>query len=179
MTTMTEQEAEALLERIQKLNLKGGALASVSHLKAALYDWRVEQQWSKTTSAALVLDNLGFMFITFTKRQPRHCTLRHFFVLEEARGKGIGAAMMELLEKHIISKGVRYLRFFANKPSIGFYERQGYAWHGMSKTGLPFTYWDVTRRKLAPLPNSQRRYLVSRTFAGLNADRRRRICEVR
>ena len=167
----TLAEAGALLLLLQAGPGKG-ATASVSHLKAALYDWRVEEQWSKSNSAAMQLDQLGFMFITFTKRKPRHCTLRHFFVLESARGQGVGARMMRLLEQQCLHHRVRYLRFFANKPAIKFYEHCGYRWHGVSKTGLPFIYWDLVLRKLAPLPKAQRRYVVTRTFQSLILDKR-------
>ena len=139
---------------------KGGAVSSKSHLKNGLYDWRVEKQWDSPRAKVLNLDNKGFMFISFTKREPRHCTLRHFFVLEEYRGTRIGEEMMHSLIDEILIEEVNYLRFFANKPSIGFYEKLGYQWHGLSKTGLPFTYWDCGKWELAPLPKSQKRYVV-------------------
>ena len=171
LAPLTQADADALLAHLQAGEGRGST-ASVTHLKAALYDWRVEQQWDKPGSAALQLDGEGVMFITFTSRAPRHCTLRHFFVLEEARGKGVGVRMMKLLEKLCIHHRVRYLRFFANKPAIQFYERCGYSWHGTSKTDLPFTYWDLAMGRLAPLPRSQVRYLRKRTMMSLTLDRR-------
>lgn len=166
------QEAESLLDQLGGVTAKGGAVASVSHLKSALYDWRVENQWDKPTSAAVHLDLLGFMFITFTTREPRHCTLRHFYVLEESRGQGVGGRMMGALRAQCLHHGVRFLRFFANKPAIPFYERCGFKWHGTSRTGLPFTYWDLRMGRLAPLPKAQRRYVVDRTLSSLTLDRR-------
>lgn len=149
---------EDLLAELE--NTKGGSLSSKSHLKNALYDWRIEKQWDSPNAKVLNLGNKGFMFISYTKKEPRHCSLRHFFVLEKYRGLKVGFDMMKLLEKEILDNKVRYLRFFANKPSIGFYEKLGYKWHGISKTGLPFTYWDLLIEDLAPLPKSQKRYIV-------------------
>jgi GNAT superfamily N-acetyltransferase len=149
---------ENLLDTLENTN--GGSLSSKSHLKNALYDWRIEKQWDNDNAKVLNLGNKGFMFISYTKREPRHCTLRHFFVLEKYRGLSIGHDMLDLLHKEILDNKVRFLRFFANKPSIGFYERLGYEWHGLSKTGLPFTYWDCILEQLAPLPKSQKRYIV-------------------
>tara|TARA_R100000655_G_scaffold99933_1_gene144091 strand:+ start:4483 stop:5016 length:534 start_codon:yes stop_codon:yes gene_type:complete len=153
-----EDYCKALLVSID--DYKGGSLSSKSHLKNAIYDWNIEKQWNSPNAKVLHLDQKAFMFISFTKREPRHCTLRHFFVLENYRGKNIGSEMMSYLSKEILDNKVRYLRFFANKPSIGFYESLGYKWHGLSKTGLPFTYWDLLLEDLAPLPNSQKRYIV-------------------
>ncbi len=161
MMQLTKLEyLEKLLTELEPT--KGGSLSSKSHLKNGLYDWRVEQQWNSSRAKVLNLEEKGFMFITYTKREPKHCTLRHFFVLEQYRGTGTGELMMKYLVDEILSNYVRYLRFFANKPSIGFYEKLGYQWHGLSKTGLPFTYWDCRENKLAPLPKSQRRYVAKR-----------------
>jgi len=161
MIIKTEKEMEKLLKEIE--HTKGGSLSSKSHLKNALYDWRVEKQWDKESSKVFSLEDKGFMFISYTKREPRHCTLRHFFVLEQYRGKNIGAEMMKMLEEYMKENYVMLLRFFANKPSIKFYEKLGYRWHGISKTGLPFTYWNIITKKLAPLPKTQERYIVKPT----------------
>ena len=158
---LKKTELDYLEDLSKKLeNTKGGAISSKSHLKNGLYDWRLEKQWDNPNAKVLNLDEKAFMFISYTKREPRHCTLRHFFVLEDNRGSGIGAEMMSYLIDEILDNKVRYLRFFANKPSIGFYESLGYKWHGLSKTGLPFTYWDCILGELAPLPKSQKRYIV-------------------
>ena len=155
---VNEDYCKNLLTSIE--NTKGGSISSKSHLKSAIYDWNIEKQWDSPNAKVLHLDQKAFMFISFTKREPRHCTLRHFFVLEQYRGQNIGSEMMSYLTKEILDNKVRYLRFFANKPSIGFYESLGYKWHGLSKTGLPFTYWDLLLEELAPLPKSQKRYIV-------------------
>jgi GNAT superfamily N-acetyltransferase len=158
MIIKTEEEMEQLLNEIE--HIKGGSLSSKSHLKNALYDWRIEKQWNKDSAKVFSYEDKGFMFISYTKREPRHCTLRHFFVLEEYRGQQIGLKMMKMLEEDMKNNYVMLLRFFANKPSIEFYEKLGYKWHGLSKTGLPFTYWNIIKKELAPLPKSQERYIV-------------------
>ena len=146
-----------LLMELESRGLKGRS-SSKSHLKAALYDWRVEGQWSSNFAKVLNYKDMGYAFLTFTKREPRHCTLRHVFVLEEFRGKGIGAELIKMMREEMLERECLRSRFFADIPSIPFYEKLGYKWHGKSKTGLPFYYGDAYGN-LIDLPKSQRRYI--------------------
>jgi len=153
-----KEKLEKLLEELEAKGQKGRS-SSKSHLKSALYDWRVEENWNKETAFVLNYEDKGYAFITLTKREPRHCTLRHVFVLEEYRGEGIGKKLMQMMYDTMNESDVKRLRFFADKPSVAFYESLGYKWHGVSKTGLPFYYGDVNGN-LIELPKGQQRYVV-------------------
>jgi GNAT superfamily N-acetyltransferase len=132
---------------------KGGAVASKSHLGMALVDWNKEQNWVRDNAYVLTVENKGYAFITITKREPRHCTLRHVFVLEQYRGESIGRQLIALVYQTMQDNNVNIIRFFANKPAIKFYERLGYSWLGESKGGLPFTYTDINT--MQPIPNEK------------------------
>jgi len=140
-----KEKLEKLLQQIKER--KGGADSSKSHLKSALYDWRIEDNWSRNNCFVISENDLGFAFYTFTIREPRHCTLRHIFTLEEARGQGIGKKLMNRIEEHMKRDRVEIMRFYANKPAIKFYEKLGYTWLGENKQGLPFTYCDICTKK--------------------------------
>lgn len=144
---------ETLLEERIALNHKGRE-SSTSHLKSALFDWRVENNWSNPNAVVLSHENKGFAFLTFTKRDPKYCVLRHIVTLEEYRGQGIGSQVMNLMYSEMRNREYRVIRFFADIPSVGFYEKLGYRWHGRSKTGLSFTYTDIETMELLP-PNKR------------------------
>ena len=156
---VSRDEIVSLKEHIADWDFKGTESTN-HHLKSALYDWDREQQWAKETAKVFALQKKCYAFITYTVREPRHCTLRHFFTLETARGEGLGSLMIKLIYKDMRNNNVKFFRFFANKPAIDFYEKLGFTWHGLSKTGLPFTYWDIENNILAELPKAQERYIV-------------------
>ena len=146
-----------LLKELECKGLKGRS-SSKSHLKSALYDWQIEGNWNNPNAFIFDYSGKGYAFTTITKREPRHCTLRHIFVLEEYRGQGIGVNLIDMMKTKMVECKVERLRFFADLPSVEFYERLGFTWHGESKGGLPFYYGDMTG-SLIELPKSQKRYL--------------------
>lgn len=149
---------DKLLNTLKKQNIKGRS-SSLSHLKSAIYDWNIERNWNNERAEIINIEDKGFAFITFTKREPRHCSLRHIFVLEEYRGQNIGRAIMNKLYDNMKTRNINILRFFVDIPSIDFYKKIGYNnFHGLSKTGLPFYYGDC-QGNLIQLPKSQIRYV--------------------
>jgi GNAT superfamily N-acetyltransferase len=86
--------------------------------------------------------------------------LRHIVTLEEYRGQGVGRELMSMVYDKMKQRGVNIIRFFADIPSVKFYERLGYKWHGKSKTGLPFTYTDIQTMKLLPVIKRDQKRLV-------------------
>tara|TARA_R100000697_G_scaffold90635_1_gene102516 strand:+ start:1905 stop:2393 length:489 start_codon:yes stop_codon:yes gene_type:complete len=156
---VSRNEILALKKHIADWKYKGTE-STKHHLHSAIYDWDREKQWDKDTAKVLSLDKCCYAFISYTTREPRHCTLRHFFTLESSRSKGYGKIMINQIFADMKANNVQFFRFFANKPAIKFYEKLGFTWHGLSKTGLPFTYWDIKNKKLADLPKSQQRYIV-------------------
>lgn len=156
---ITEAYLDSILEQRIEMGLKGRE-SSKSHLKAALYDWRVERHWTNPDATVLALDSKVFAFITFTKRNPKYCVLRHIVTLEEFRGQGLASNIMQEIYKEMNKRNYSIIRFFADKPSVGFYEKLGYKWHGKSKTGLPFTYTDVNTMQLVPVIKRDLKRLV-------------------
>ena len=150
---VTENYLEGILQQRIDAGYKGRQ-SSKSHLKSALYDWRIEQNWDSERAVVLTYENKGFAFITFTKREPKYCVLRHLITLEEYRGLGVGTELMKLMYQEMSNRNYNILRFFADIPSVGFYEKQGFKWHGKSKTKLPFTYTDIKTMKLVE-PNKR------------------------
>lgn len=144
---VTENYLEGILQQRIDAGYKGRQ-SSKSHLKSALYDWRIEQNWDSERAVVLTYENKGFAFITFTKREPKYCVLRHLITLEEYRGLGVGTELMKLMYQEMSNRNYNILRFFADIPSVGFYEKQGFKWHGKSKTKLSFTYTDINTMDL-------------------------------
>lgn len=156
---VTEQYLEQVLQERIDQGYKGRE-SSKSHLKSALYDWRVEQQWKKDSSKVLTVDNKGYAFITFTQREPKYCVLRHLVTLEEYRGQGIGSLLMEQMYSEMRNRNYNIIRFFADIPSVGFYEKLGYQWYGKSKTGLSFTFTDIETMSLVEMISRDKKRLV-------------------
>ena len=141
--------------------------SALAHLNAALFDWDHQKQWVDPQAHVLTIEGKGYIFFRETKFEPRYVTLMHVFVLEKYRLQGIGKLLMELMYQCMKDKGINLLRFFADKPSIRFYETLGYKWHGLSKTGLPFFYGTVFPTiELIDLPPRQQRYVVTSMEAG-------------
>ena len=65
---LTEQYLEKVLESRIQMGLKGRE-SSKSHLKSALYDWRVENHWTSDHAIVLDVDKKAFAFVTFTKQR--------------------------------------------------------------------------------------------------------------
>lgn len=150
---VTENYLEGILQQRIDAGYKGRE-SSKSHIKSALYDWRIEQNWNNDKAVVLSYENKGFAFITFTKRHPKYCVLRHLVTLEEHRGQGVGTKLIELMYEEMKTRQYNILRFFADIPSVHFYEKLGFKWHGKSKTGLSFTYTDITTMELVE-PNKR------------------------
>jgi len=106
----------------------------------ALYDWDKEGNWKNRNAFILDHKQQGYAFYTFTTKDPRHCTIRHLFVLEEYRNKGIGRYLIKDMKQHMFFQDVGRFRFFCNKPATGFYSKLGFKYLGESKQGLPFVY---------------------------------------
>jgi ribosomal protein S18 acetylase RimI-like enzyme len=156
---VTEAYLEEVLQQRVDMGLKGRQ-SSKSHLKSALYDWRVEQQWSKDSGKVITYENKGFAFLTFTIRNPKYCVLRHLVTLEEYRGQGVGSKLMDIMYDEMRNRDYNIIRFFADIPSVGFYEKLGYKWHGKSKTGLTFSYTDINTMELVPPANRDLKRIV-------------------
>lgn len=121
--------------------------SSYSHFQSASVDWNMEQQWGKPNAFALKMVNekdeiVGGIFVTHTVSGIRHWTLRHVVICEEHRNKGLATKLMAYLYNLIYThqSNIKWLRFFSNKTSVDFYNKQGFEWLGLSKTGLPFTF---------------------------------------
>ena len=131
-----------------------------SHLKSAIYDWRVERQWNKPYSFIYSFDDKGFIFFTYTQKFPRHCTLRHIFVKFNNRVSGVGTKLFDFMKSKMNADNVNILRMFINPPALRFYQKHNIKnFHGKSKTGLDFYYGDINGN-LISLPKSQKRYVV-------------------
>lgn len=140
-----------------------GSESSLSHIKAIIYDWNIENNWDKTN--AFIFTNpekTVFICFTLTKMNPVHCTLRHFVTLESERGKGVGKSTFEEFIKYLDANFPKHrLRFFVNIPAINFYKKQGFdRYHGLSKTKMPFYYGDTKGNLIHDLPNAQKRYVA-------------------
>lgn len=145
-----EQYLDNLLQERRDKGYKG-VYSSKSYLYDALLDWRVEKLWDSDYADVISYENKGFGFVTYTKRNPIHCTLRYIITLEEYRGQGVGTKVMEEIYKLMGKRDISTIRFFANKKSVEFYEKIGYKWWGNSKNGLPFTYTNIHTMELVEM----------------------------
>jgi len=143
-----ESLALAVERKVYRENVENLKSASTySHLNSANMDWNREGRWDKDNSFAMKMTNeddqvVALIFFSHTLRASKHWALRHFVVLEEYRNCGVASHMFKFFFKFINEHhcNVKWLRFFSDKKSIGFYEKFGFEWLGLSKTGLPFTF---------------------------------------
>jgi len=137
-----QDHLKKLLAQLEVKYPKGSSTCSKSHLKMALYDWNREKNWDSKNSFVYGFEDKGYVFYSFTSKEPKHCTIRHLFVLEEYRGKGVGRKIIEMIKTHMRMRSINRFRFFCNKPAIEFYNKLGFKYLGESKQGLPFVYCD-------------------------------------
>lgn len=140
---MIQKQLNELLSLLEEKYPKGSSSCSKSHLKMALYDWNKERNWTNPNAFIETVDNKGYIFFTFTTREPKHCTIRHLFTLEDYRHQNIGSELVLKVKKKMKECSINRFRFFVNKPAIGFYRKLGYTFLGESKRGLPFVYCDL------------------------------------
>lgn len=150
---MTQDEAESYLDKVHPWREEYNTTAdsSYSHLKSATYDWRVEQQWGKpnaTFSAIMDGDKMvGFVCLSVTKRHPKTASIRHVSIFEPYRSGGYGRKTLELAHTWFIKHQAQFVRFFSDKKSVKFYEKCGFQWIGLSKSGLPFTLYPLNEKE--------------------------------
>jgi len=137
-----QDHLKKLLAQLEVKYPKGSSTCSKSHLKMALYDWNREKNWDSKNSFVYGFEDKGYVFYSFTSKEPKHCTIRHLFVLEEYRGTGVGRKIIEMIKTHMRMRSIKRFRFFCNKPAIEFYNKLGFKYLGESKQGLPFVYCD-------------------------------------
>jgi GNAT superfamily N-acetyltransferase len=157
-----QQRLKELLKQLEQKYPKGSSTCSKSHLKMALYDWNKEKAWDNKNCFVHDLDGKGYIFYSFTTREPKHCTIRHLFVLEECRKQGIGKKLIDLIKTHMKMRSIKRFRFFCNKPAVEFYTKLGFKYLGESKQGLPFVYCD--RDTLKPVQDKKQLAKLYRVY---------------
>lgn len=148
--TTSQDELESLFNDLKKtreeLGLKGGKSVGFTHLKMSLFDWRVEQNWSKDSAFVRVARNtytgevLGGTFWSYTTRGKRHASFRHIFLFEEWRGNGIAEALYNYRLRHALDNGIERVRLFANIPAFNWHHKCGMRFIAKNKAQQPFTY---------------------------------------
>lgn len=147
------------LKQLSKAPRGKGEKSFRSHLNMSLTEWGNYNFWGKDHTEVIEIDECAYAFISFTKTGDKHCTVNHLFIKEEFRARGYFEKLKERILKSMKERGVERLRFFATKYTIKFYERRGFNWHGLSKTGKPFYYGDVNGN-LIDLPEKQKKYVA-------------------
>ncbi|WP_424467981.1 N-acetyltransferase family protein [Pseudoclavibacter helvolus] len=91
------------------------------------------------------LEGMALWFLSYSTWEGEHgIWLEDLYVREDARGGGVGTALLRSLAQECVARGYRRLEWSVlkwNKPSIGFYESLGaYAmdeWDTFRLTGEP------------------------------------------
>lgn len=85
----------------------------------------------------LVVEPAGFAGSTVDLGPVGH--LGRLAVRPEARGTGLGVALVRAIEAQAVRRGLRVVALSAQTQAIGFYERLGYTAHGdvFDDAGLP------------------------------------------
>ena len=77
-----QEHLKKLLAQLEVKYPKGSSTCSKSHLKMALYDWNKEKNWNNKNCFVYSFEDKGYIFYSFTTKEPKHCTIRHLFVLD-------------------------------------------------------------------------------------------------
>ncbi|MBS3180420.1 MULTISPECIES: GNAT family N-acetyltransferase [unclassified Pseudoclavibacter] len=92
------------------------------------------------------LDGIALWFLSYSTWEGEHgIWLEDLYVREDARGGGIGKALLGSLAQECVAKGYRRLEWSVlkwNEPSIGFYTSLG---------AFPMDEWDTFRLTGDPL----------------------------
>ncbi|MBB2958146.1 GNAT family N-acetyltransferase [Pseudoclavibacter helvolus] len=99
-----------------------------------------------TDAAAPRLDGMALWFLSYSTWEGEHgIWLEDLYVREDARGGGLGTALLTSLAEECVAKGYRRLEWSVlkwNEPSIGFYKSLG---------AYPMDEWDTFRLTDEPL----------------------------
>ena len=92
------------------------------------------------------LDGMALWFLSYSTWEGEHgIWLEDLYVREDARGGGLGTALLTSLAQECVAKGYRRLEWSVlkwNEPSIGFYKSLG---------AYPMDEWDTFRLTGDPL----------------------------
>lgn len=92
------------------------------------------------------LDGMALWFLSYSTWKGEHgIWLEDLYVREDARGGGLGTALLTSLAQECVAKGYRRLEWSVlkwNEPSIGFYTSLG---------AFPMDEWDTFRLTDEPL----------------------------
>ena len=112
---------------------------------AALLEGLLEEEWFRFYLARHGAQTVGFCVVTRTYSALSVCrayALTDLFVREPYRRRGYGTAILEALEAQALADGVGKLFVTADRPSIPFYEGNGwrpfpYVYHAKLIGGAP------------------------------------------
>lgn len=121
---VTLAELDHTLEYMIESEYKGGANSSLSQLKSALYDWRLERHWEKPDSATvygIVEDGIVTSSLWYTYAKRGYSNGRHLYTMEHRRGKGDALNLYKHAWADAKSRGFAQHRCIANKPANLFH----------------------------------------------------------
>jgi predicted GNAT family N-acyltransferase len=75
-----------------------------------------------------------------------HAKIGRMAVLASHRGTGLGALVLDALEREAVARGVRHFKLSAQLSSQGFYERCGYTAHGEVYDDVGIPHIDMDKR---------------------------------
>ena len=95
---------------------------------------RENTAWGKT-SIVVVCDGLGVAMVSRVNSEPDFATVHNLSIHKTAKGKGIGNALLDLVEREAAGMGVDRVRISTDSHDwkLVWYKRRGYkkAWKGI------------------------------------------------
>lgn len=100
------------------------------------------------TSPAVLFDNeakVGSIcfYVYDMYKDLTYLDIKRIMTTTENRGKGYGTTLLDTIINHSLQNDVKYIRMFCNPDSVDFYRKNGYHFHGETKTGYTFVFQPI------------------------------------
>lgn len=103
----------------------------------------MQEQWDLCMGAWDGDELLGAIIVSYSKRNPKIANLQLLHTFYKHRGKGVGRVLTEWALKDAVKEGSVYFRVSAEPDAVPFYEKVGFKFWGLQKSGSSLSIFKV------------------------------------
>jgi GNAT superfamily N-acetyltransferase len=103
----------------------------------------MQEQWDYCMGAWDGDELMGAIITTVNKRDPKVANLQLLHTFFKHRGKGVGKVLTDYALDYAIQQGAVYFRVSAEPDAVKFYEKCGFTFWGLQKSGCSLSIFKI------------------------------------